>query len=602
MPVALIDEKTILRKVWLSKMSEKSKTGSKSKKKIRKRVIAIVLIVALVGTGTFFYLRRNATSTSASDTEMVTYTVATGNISETLSGSGTLEPANSYSVTTLVTGDILSSDFEEGDIVDKDTLLYVVDSTDAENSLTKSENSLEQTQRNYDRTVETLDDLNVKATLDGRLIDLEVEVGDSVSAGQTVATIRNSDTMSIVLPFVSEDAKLIAAGDMAIVTLDGTFESVEGVVTAVSNVDDVQTGNVLSRDVTIEVSNPGGITPTTSATATVGTLACLDAAIFDYKEEGDVKALVSGDVTAINVSTGTFVHKDDVLFTMESDTLSDSLQDAAYSLDNAKLSLESQQEELDNYSITSPIYGTIIEKNYKAGDTLSSNAGTLCTIYDLSYLTMTLDVDELDISKVSVGQTVTITADAADGKTYEGTVTKINIKGTTSNGVTSYPVTIQVDDTDGLLPGMNVDAEIVVASTENALLIPISAVSRGNRVLVQSDATSATEASTSGAGPDSAANAATDAGSGAMETTSLGGTTIPDGYTYVTVETGLSDEDYIEITSGLSEGDVIMYSQGASTTVTEVDSMFNNSGGPSDTGGMPGGGSAPSGGPGGGGF
>jgi HlyD family secretion protein len=149
---------------------------------------------------------------------------------------------------------------------------------------------------------------------------------------------------------------------------------------------------------------------------------------------------------------------------------------------------------------------------------------------------------------------------------------------------------------------MNVDAEIVVASTENALLIPISAVSRGNRVLVQSDATSATEASTSGAGPDSAANAATDAGSGAMETTSLGGTTIPDGYTYVTVETGLSDEDYIEITSGLSEGDVIMYSQGASTTVTEVDSMFNNSGGPSDTGGMPGGGSAPSGGPGGGGF
>lgn len=586
----------------MSKMSEKSKTGSKSKKKIRKRVIAIVLIVALVGTGTFLYLRRNATSTSTSDTEMVTYTVATGNISETLSGSGTLEPANSYSVTTLVTGDILSSDFEEGDIVDKDTLLYVVDSTDAENSLTKSENSLEQTQRNYDRTVETLDDLNVKATLDGRLIDLEVEVGDSVSAGETVATIRNSDTMSIVLPFVSEDAKLIAAGDMAIVTLDGTFESVEGVVTAVSNVDDVQTGNVLSRDVTIEVSNPGGITPTTSATATVGTLACLDAAIFDYKEEGDVKALVSGDVTAINVSTGTFVHKDDVLFTMESDTLSDSLQDAAYSLDNAKLSLESQQEELDNYSITSPIYGTIIEKNYKAGDTLSSNAGTLCTIYDLSYLTMTLDVDELDISKVSVGQTVTITADAADGKTYEGTVTKINIKGTTSNGVTSYPVTIQVDDTDGLLPGMNVDAEIVVASTENALLIPISAVSRGNRVLVQSDATSATEASTSGAGPDSAANAGTDAGSGAMETTSLGGTTIPDGYTYVTVETGLSDEDYIEITSGLSEGDVIMYSQGASTTVTEVDSMFNNSGGPSDTGGMPGGGSAPSGGPGGGGF
>jgi HlyD family secretion protein len=65
---------------------------------------------------------------------------------------------------------------------------------------------------------------------------------------------------------------------------------------------------------------------------------------------------------------------------------------------------------------------------------------------------MQLNVDELDIAKVQVGQTETITADAAGGKTYTGIVTKVNINGTTNNGVTAYPVTIRIDETEGLLP------------------------------------------------------------------------------------------------------------------------------------------------------
>lgn len=76
-------------------------------------------------------------------------------------------------------------------------------------------------------------------------------------------------------------------------------------------------------------------------------------------------------------------------------------------------------------------------KEYKAGDTVESGK-TLCTIYDLSYLEMTLNIDELDISTVEAGQTVQITAEAVEGKTFTGVVTKVSVAGTTSGGITSY--------------------------------------------------------------------------------------------------------------------------------------------------------------------
>jgi HlyD family secretion protein len=155
--------------------------------------------------------------------------------------------------------------------------------------------------------------------------------------------------------------------------------------------------------------------------------------------------------------------------------------------------MQNTQDQLDNYTIKSPIAGTIIDKEYKAGDTVESGK-TLCTIYDLSYLEMTMSIDELDISQVSVGQTVTITADAAEGKTYTGTITKVSVAGTTSNGATSYPVTVRIDDTDGLLPGMNVDAEIVLSEANDVLSVSNAAVSRGNKVLVTKDSPSAANA------------------------------------------------------------------------------------------------------------
>ncbi len=62
-----------------------------------------------------------------------------------------------------------------------------------------------------------------------------------------------------------------------------------------------------------------------------------------------------------------------------------------------------------------------------------------------------------------MGQSVQVTADAVPDKTYTGVVTRVSMKGTSNGGTTTYPVKVRIDETDGLRPGMNANAEIVVA-------------------------------------------------------------------------------------------------------------------------------------------
>ena len=104
-------------------------------------------------------------------------------------------------MTTLLEGAILTADFSEGDQVEEGAVLYTIDDSDAANSLEQAQISLSQSERSYQSTLESLEDLTVTASASGRIYTLDVEVGDEVAAGEQVATIRNSDTMTLTVPF-----------------------------------------------------------------------------------------------------------------------------------------------------------------------------------------------------------------------------------------------------------------------------------------------------------------------------------------------------------------------------------------------------------------
>lgn len=190
-----------------------------------------------------------------------------------------------------------------------------------------------------------------------------------------------------------------------------------------------------------------------------------------------------------------------------------------------------------------------------AGFTVSTNENMLITI----------SVDELDILSVKTGQAVSVTLDALDGQTFDGTVQSIDTTGSNSGGVTKFTVTISVPKTDDMLSGMSATATITVGSAENVLTIPAAALQEeGDTDYVYTSED---------------------------ENGNLSGKT--------EVTAGLSDDNTVEITEGLSEGQTVYYSMNTGTTISNDDSSsstFNMMGGGMGGGTMPSGGNAPSGG------
>ena len=489
----------------------------------------LVPVLCVAVAGGVFLLRPQQAKPASVDASYTEAAPERRDVTNTLSGTGTLNPANTYTVKSLVDGKVLTGTIEEGDIVEESNVLYTIDSSDASTNFEKAEIAMQQAQRSYDKVV---DRQYVRAEVAGVVSSLKVTKGDEVTSGQEVAVIRDSSRMLLTLEFPAADAANFSVGQSAAVTLDGTFEQLDGTVTSVSGTDALSAGNLLTRTVTITVKNAGGLTTAQAATASINGVSSIGSATFAYQAERTLTAQAAGTVTSINVQEGSDVAKDDIILGLSGDDLTESIQSASESLRSAEISMQNLQDAMNNYTITAPISGTIIEKDAKVGDAVKTG-DTLCIVYDLSYLEMSINVDELQISSISVGQQVQITADAVPDKTYVGTVTRVSMKGASNGGTTTYPVSIRIDDTDGLRPGMNANAEIVVAEAKNALVVPNAAVVRGSYVLVTKDSPSAANADT------------------AMEA--------PEGFVYVPVKTGVSDDDYTQIVSGIQEGDTIGY-------------------------------------------
>ena len=495
---------------------------------------AVVVVVAAV-----LFLPKNQAKPASGSVNYTQVNPQRREITNVFSDSGTIMAANTYEVKPLVRGTVLTADFEEGDVVEAGDVLYTIDSSDAANSVERAQISANQAERNYEDAVNAG---YVRSDIGGTVVAIKVAPGDAVTAGQEVATIRDDGSVLLTLNFPAVDAASFVPGQTAQVTLDGTYETLTGTIRSVSGADTLSDGNMLVRSVVIAVPNSGSLTSAQAATASVGGVSALGSARFSYQKEQVLTAASSGTVAALCVQPGAVVGAGSNIIQLTSDNLERQVEQAADNLRSAQLSVEDAENTLDNYTITAPISGTIIQKNVQAGETVGNESAAasttpMCIIHDLRYLEMTLNVDELQILSMKEGQDVRITADAIPDKTFEGVVTNVSSAGTTTSGTTTYPVTIRIDDYGELLPGMNATAEIEVASADNALSIPNAAVIRGNYVLVTADSPSAANADPS--------------------------MTAPEGYVYVKVETGISDNDYIQITSGLTEEDTVAFESSA---------------------------------------
>ena len=446
----------------------------------------------------------------------------------------------------------------------------------AQRNVQNAELSLQSSQRNYDDLVkdkadydedraELLEDMRIKSDWAGQIIKLNYEVGDRITSGAAVADIRDSAVMLLTTRFHSVDANEIYVGAPAVVTMTATGEQLTATVDSVSAIEIVGEGGSLVREVKLRVFNPGGLTENSLATAEVAGIACQSGGTFSYLTHKTVYSTVSGKVEEIYCFEGGFVSVGQAILRLEdpdenttldrqvfnagvqlaqagislanaqnsAKAAQDSLRIAQDSVRTAERNLKNARDLLDDYRIDAPIRGTVIEKNYKVGDNYdptASNAKAMAVIFDLSSLSFVMNVDELDVRKLTIGQKVDITADAVEDKEFVGYIDKININGTTVNGVTTYPVTIRISGANELLPGMNISADITLERALDVLVIPALALQRGNTVLVKSE--------------------------GAVGDMQQG---IPQGYESRDVVIGRTDGTNIEILEGLREGELVGY-------------------------------------------
>ena len=535
------------------------------------KVWSVIIILAIIA-GIAIPVTRNK---KKDDTAQVSNeaTVERRDIKSVITGSSTIEPNKEYSITSLVSGEITEDPFEEGDIVTKGQLMYKFDSSSMETSITSADIGIEKAEQSYQDTLDETKDAYIKSDISGTVKEVLVKAGETVGAGTKIATVSDTSVLKAKVPFNAADASNIYTGNSATLTLVGTGSVLYGTVTHVGSASQALNGHMNVCYVTIEVRNPGAVNTGDSVTAMIGSIACNDVGKFEPTEERTITAKASGTLSSLYISENDSVSKNATvgIIDMEYDS---KLNSARLSVEDSKLSKEKLENQLKDYSITAPISGKVITKNLSAGDKYeisNSSVKELALIYDMSSLCFTLNVDELDVKNISVGQAVTITADACEGTVYNGIVENVSISGTTSNGVTTYPVKVRINDFDDyLLPGMNIEAEITVSSAENVLTVPVNAVNRGDIVYVKGNKT------------DDKDNA-------------------PDGYHSVKVTTGISDDDYIEITDGLSEGDsiYILRQSSGDDSMMIMPGMGGGMGGPG--GGMDGGmGGPPSGGGGGG--
>lgn len=622
--------------------SFKKKEKRTEKKPVKKLVLGAVLLAVIAGGAVFVY-QKKAASSSKKETSVRTGTVTRQTIQQSLSSSGTISPKNSYTITSMVEGKVISADFNEGDQVTDGQVLYQIDASSMTSKLNSATSSLERAQESYNDAMKDYNSAvadysgnTVKSTVSGYIKTMKIRAGDQVSGNTEIAEIYNDSVMEVDIPFLSVEAAQISVGSTATLTLSDTLEEISGTVTSVDQLDTTLTGGQLVRYVTVQVTNPGGLTSDMYATASInGINSCGDGAFQPIQNvtlrAGDLSDSVT--VKKLLVSAGDYVNVGTAIFSMDAEDASDILKTYKNKVDDAKSSLENAQSTLDtttdnyeNYTITAPISGTVTTKNVNAGENVQNGNSTtaLAVIYDLSEVTFEMNIDELDISNVKVGQTVEVTADAFEDQTFEGTVTKVSMEGTAANGVTYYPVTVTMTEYGGLLPGMNVTGVIILDEAEDALAIPVDALQRGNKVYVK-DSTTSKKGETStkdaaAAGDDRPEGTADDKSEGnatGQKSTNKGtgengksgdqnakSSNVPEGFREVTVTTGLTSDEYVEILSGdLSEGDEVYISQ--SSVSSSTDMMMPGMGGGDMGGGMgggnPGGGSNRGGGMGGGG-
>ncbi|GAW28335.1 efflux RND transporter periplasmic adaptor subunit [Carboxydocella sp. ULO1] len=533
---------------------------------MKKGKLALIIGISLlvVAGAAWGWLGRNKT---AATSQQASIAVRKGELQVTISGNGTIQPAASKSITTAVSGKISSINFQNGQQVKAGDLLFTITADSLAYDLARSRLELKQAELELANLKTQQRQLQITAPVSGYVTGVQVSTGQEIQKGMTLLTIEDRSKLKTKISFNEAQINQIKVGQKAEVTVTDLFTTLTGTVTEVDRNGRADSNGAKLYDVTVEITNPGSLSPGMKTQVTVqtaaGTETGLSAGTLAWADTTTVRALTGGTVTKLLVDENSYVRKGQLLVSLSNDSLVSQIASQELRVEQARLALAQVEQQQAETKIYAPWDGIVYlsqasstlsgSSNNSSATTSASNNGSgnlqvgdevksgqiLATLLSPS-LQVVVPVDETDIGKIYTGQKAEITVDAYPERKFAGTVTEIAAQGTVQNKVASFDVTLVLDDTTGLKAGMTANVEILVEDKKDALMLPIEAIiERGDRKFVRTEA-------------------------GSLQA----------------VETGLYNETMIEIKSGLKEGDRVVLPEVVRKSNSNQQPRFPGAGGP----------------------
>lgn len=587
---------------------------------MKRKVSRVVLIAAaaLIAAGTLsaVLVARANPFAKAAAVQQRTARVTKGNLAISVTGSGAIQSSDRVELSPDVAGTVTRVHFKEGDTVKAGDVLFELDDSSALLNAEKIRNNIAQTQLTLDGNSGSLANLAVRAPFQGKVVDMQVKAGDTLQKNATLLTISDSSRLKTTVSFSTAAVQVLSIGEKVLVNIQELMQSVPGFVTDIAADSHTSDSGTEAYHVEVTLDNPGSLKSGMHVNVETGSQddsqTSIDAGTLEYVNSEIVKSDAGGTVKSIKVKENQKVSAGELLMELENDELEVSTQTTDLKMQDLKAQLADAEKQLLEYRVVSPINGIIVSQEIKEGQSVKAGAA-LAIVSDPVNMEFAITIDELDIAKIQKGQKAAITVDALTDTTarpLSGEVTQIALEGSASNGVTTYPVTVKVNETDRLRVGMNANASIIINEKTDTLLLPLEAVQRmGKRSFVWVKGTGRNSGNTNpwSSGQNGNRTGSSVQGGNAGQT---GGSNNPAGgrtqnrangslsgaagraynsnlqyYANAVmkpVELGINNDSYIEIVSGLEEGEEVILpplTTGTATNSRQTQGGFGGMGG-----------------------
>jgi HlyD family secretion protein len=470
--------------------------------------IGLVVLIVLLGAG--FYFRTNiislVTGQNANrlrgqgqaqgqsggffDPANLT-TIQPGNRVGQVSAAGNIALISQRSVVLQAGGIVTQVPVKVGDVVAAGDLLVALDTTDLQRAVDQAKLTLDNAQLALDKLKEPPDPAEIAAAR-ASLASAQQQLA-TAQAGATPAQLQAAQAKLAAAQAAYQDLKdgpsdaeltqISADLDTKLIALRDAQDAYDrvaykGDVAASSQASALQTATIAynaskaAYEVAIKPASESDL-----QTALANIQSAQDA--LDTLRNQAKDALPSAQAQVASAQSAL-----DALLKGPSDT---DLRAAEISVQQAQLSLEAAQATLAQAQLRAPMAGTILTVDVSVGQQVGAGTSA-ATMADLSQLELTINVAEVDVGKIRLGQKAEVTVDALPDKTFTGTVSRIAPSSAATSGVVNYPVTVQLDakGLDGVLPGMTSMANLLSDTAPDTWLVPTSALvdQGGNSVVM----------------------------------------------------------------------------------------------------------------------